>query len=214
MLFEDINALFIHIPKTAGLSIEQNLLSRYNGFNVKSHHTRFIDTPQSVIQENFTFSFVRNPWDRLVSFYHFIGPGAPIYPKRLNVHQWAPYVTRQYIYPRGNSFRPISFKEFVIHYLDQSHCPHQIKYSLEWDSFDWLANSDGELDLDYIGRFSNLTSDFKTLCDKLDIDYFPLIKSNESTHTKYTDYYDSELRSYVAEKYYKEIDYFDFKFGD
>ena len=73
MLFEDINALFIHIPKTAGLSIEENLLSRYYGRNIKSHHLRLIDTPSSIIQDNFTFSFVRNPWDRLVSFYHFIG---------------------------------------------------------------------------------------------------------------------------------------------
>ena len=214
MLFEDINALFIHIPKTAGLSIEENLLSRYYGRNIKSHHLRLIDTPSSIIQDNFTFSFVRNPWDRLVSFYHFIGPGAPIYPKRSNVHSLAPCVKSQYIYPIGSCFRNIAFKDFVMNYLDQSYCPPRINYSLEWDSFDWLANSQGQLDLDFIGRFSNLEFDFKRLCDKLGIDYIPLTLTNESTHSKYTDYYDSELCSYVAEKYSKEIDFFDFKFGD
>ena len=105
------------------------------------------------------------------------------------------------------AFVILLLKIFVMNYLDQSYCPPRINYSLEWDSFDWLANSQGQLDLDFIGRFSNLEFDFKRLCDKLGIDYIPLTLTNESTHSKYTDYYDSELCSYVAEKYSKEIDF-------
>ena len=214
MLFDEINALFIHIPKTAGLSIEASLLQYCNGSLIGKHHNRYIDLPQNLIDENFTFSFVRNPWDRFVSYYHFIGPGAPIYPTRRTIHHYARYVTNQYVYPKGHCYKNISFKEFVFDYLDSSHCPREIRYSLEWDLFDWLGNSKGEIELDFIGRFAELESDFKTLCEKLDIVHLPLPYANQTEHANYTNYYDSETRSHIAEKYSKEIEYFDFKFGD
>ena len=70
--------IFIHIPKNAGTSIR-------NSFNIKGYDKKVVSKryPHStcseikqycgekVWNEYYKFAFIRNPFDRLVSFYHF-----------------------------------------------------------------------------------------------------------------------------------------------
>ena len=59
----DEDFIFVHIPKTAGQSIKKMLFGRTGG----PHRSIFeINYDQ---EKPFSFAFVRNPWDRLLSSY-------------------------------------------------------------------------------------------------------------------------------------------------
>src|SRR5215212_1801647 len=73
---EEPKFIFIHIQKTGGVSIS-NLLRRYIPTTTRGRGPRHITARRALRQvENpgdyFNFAFVRNPWDRLVSWYTMI----------------------------------------------------------------------------------------------------------------------------------------------
>ncbi len=69
MIYQDV--IFIHIPRTGGTSIEAAVGMKM-GNNDK--HLSALELRESVGEkkwkDSFVFSFVRNPWDRIISLYH------------------------------------------------------------------------------------------------------------------------------------------------
>ena len=62
--------LFIHIPKNAGNSIHRNLIDL--NFNViLKGHSKLIDINEEIKKTHKILAVVRNPYDRLVSYYSF-----------------------------------------------------------------------------------------------------------------------------------------------
>ena len=72
MFLKDKNILFIHIPKTAGKLITNNLFK--NSDDICYGHYPFKiwqDKYKSINNSTIIFTFVRNPWDKMVSLYHY-----------------------------------------------------------------------------------------------------------------------------------------------
>lgn len=195
MLDHNNKCIFVHIPKTAGQSIEQVFLDMpYNtvrslllyktdipvkGPQILSHLTAYqylqnCFIPRGYFDSYFKFSFVRNPWGRLVSWYFFKHPGIP-------------------------------FQDWV-HNLPNSGGQERLQYD--------YIHKDGKLLVDMVGRFENLQEDFNLVCDSIGIPQQQLPHKNKTNHKHYTEYYDDETRQIVAEKFAKDIEYFGYKFGD
>jgi hypothetical protein len=192
--------LFVHIPKTAGNSIqsalreysedqlvalrkEQDGIERFGlrnpHYNIKKHST-LAEYRDALRNEQFRilykFTCVRNPWDRMVSYY-FTPTQAP---EKLN----------------RKKFREIISKALPV--------------------ADYLRLDQGEADpfsnVDYMMRFENLGDDFRTVCGALGISAMTLPQYNRSSREHYSKYYDEELRDLVRARFAAEIERFGYTF--
>ena len=73
--FTNPQSTFIHIPKTGGSSFEQWCYNNME-FDRQQKHCTYEDAKNIWGDLGTTFTFVRNPFDRMVSMFHFIGQRA------------------------------------------------------------------------------------------------------------------------------------------
>lgn len=196
---------FQHIPKCAGTSIAnhfEQLHIRTNSIDqlIFNGHEPYRDAVKGFDYKNYyIFTFVRNPWDRVVSLFHY--------------RKWM--VTDGYHpahWPPAEEILNDNFKTFIhkdslntnesIHYLEEP-CFHHT----------WLAN-DIISKFNYIGKVETAQEDFKNICNDLKINDHDLPHVNKSNHKRYIEYYDEETKQIVAEKYAKDIELFGYKFGE
>jgi hypothetical protein len=64
----------VHVPKTAGVAISLALFGNLAGehASIRDYQTIY---PKSVFERYVRFTFVRNPWDRLLSAFSFLKSG-------------------------------------------------------------------------------------------------------------------------------------------
>lgn len=178
--------IFIHIPKAAGISVHKGLF----GFDTLGH-LKFSDYQKyleaSKINDFRTVTFVRNPYNRLVSSYFYLKNGGRGDKLDLEYQDIiAPYKT---------------FQDFVMLFLS----PKNI-YSLEHliPQVEWLYNEEGQLNIDFIGRFENLENDFGLLKDKWvksATSLMHLNKTKESQKTLFT----AEMLTVINRLYFKDF---------
>jgi hypothetical protein len=195
------NSIFIRIPKTAGHTIKHFLQDNsqlkikpiFNkGFESYSGRKCKDETHSDDWDSSFKFTFVRNPFDRAVSSWKF-GGWKPRYAWKCS---FAEFVKRIQSWDLEN---PKTWNE------RSWHCCSQYTH---------LVNDNGNILVDFIGRFENLQEDFNIVCDKIGISKQKLPHKNKTKHKHYTEYYDDETREIVAEKYAKDIEYFGYEFGE
>ena len=194
--------LFVHIPKTAGNSIqsvlrdysedqlialrkEQDGIERFGlrstKYKIKKHSTlneyhRALGEEQ--FRDLYKFTCVRNPWDRMVSYY---------FTPTQNPETW-----------NRKKFREIISKAVSL--------------------ADYLRLDNGEGDpfanVDCIMRFENLADEFRAVCDTIGIPPPALPRYNRSSRDHYSKYYDDELRELVRARFAAEIERFNYRFEE
>ncbi len=192
--------LFVHIPKTAGNSIqsalrvysedelvalrgEQDGIERFGLRNPKYNvrkHSALAEYRAALGDEQFRrlykFTCVRNPWDRMVSLY-FTPTQSP--------SQW----------DRKRFWKIAASAPSAADFL-----------RLEAGEADPFCN------VDYVMRFENLANDFRAVCAALKIPPAKLPQLNRSRRDHYSKYYDEELRELVRERFAAEIERFGYTF--
>ena len=141
------------------------------------------------LDDFFVFTFVRNPWDRLVSMYKYLKDIEIPNAKKQN---------QNYI----SELDEISFEEYIIR---EDIWKPKTFYSM-------LKNEDDKIDLDFIGKFENLNYDFNKLLKKLNIEDIKLSHKNRSKHKHYTEYYTLETMQIVEDMYKDDIMYFNYTY--
>lgn len=208
MICHHYKCIFIHIPKTAGQSVEHvflnllgltwetraPLLLRFND-NKKlgpprlahlkaSDYLKYKYISEDLFNSYFKFSFVRNPWSRLVSFYNY----------------------RKY-------FLLYNFKSFVMKHLEKKIWKKD--YWFIGPQYEFLYDDNGKILVDFVGKFENLQNDFDKICNSINIAKTKLPHINKSNQNilntildiipaqkgknkkSYSEYYDKESEEYV-----------------
>jgi len=174
---------FIHVNKTAGSSIEAALGLPF------SHYTASMRVARLGIEEwnlRYSFTFVRNPWDRLVSQYHH-RKGLDRLRTDLDFRDWVRATLVQA--DRGVVHQPQMFTE----------------------QLDWISGSSGEVLVDDIYRYESLHEDFARLCQRLGIQA-SLPHRKSSAHRHYSQYYDAATEKIVRDAFGRDVEFFDYQF--
>ncbi|WP_200348644.1 sulfotransferase family 2 domain-containing protein [Halochromatium glycolicum] len=193
--FDEKKAIFIHIPKCAGVSVNKKLFGNLAGGHTTFNEYSVIFEPR-LLTEYFKFTIVRNPWDRLVSAYFFLKNGGFDEEDRNWSEKELKYIS--------------SFEDFVKIWLSRSNIwkwPHfrpQYHYMLEKRE---------KVYIDFVAFFENIHEDFSYITSRLEMQC-SLPVSNKGNHGLYKNYYDSEMIKIVGNVYSEDIRMLGYKFDN
>lgn len=221
-IYHELKAIFIHIPKTGGTSIEESLVTDtphwktvdeqhwYGNIESNEAHVKYsyeLDhSTMRYLKKNckfydnayFSFAFVRNPYARLVSEFHHCKYGYSRFIRKAEFETFSDFVMIL-----QKNFDYILKNEQKNHYLVSHYLP-QYKFTHNYKDL---------LIVDFIGKLENIQEDWNVVCKKLMIE-------NEITHSKkyaspfeykYEEYYTPELKEIVYQLYEKDFIYFKYE---
>jgi len=160
----------------------------------------------TLYQSYFHFTFVRNPYDRLVSCYVDKVHRPALLGREDHLFSDGEY--REFLSRYGKlDFKKMSFGDFVrfVNRIPDRHCNRHFM----------PQNCLLDLDkLDFIGRIENFDQDFLCLRKQIGLsDDAPYPeKLNATEHDPYRTYYDDELREIAARKYARDLEVFNYDF--
>jgi hypothetical protein len=191
------NHLFIHIPKTGGVSISQAIYGRQVW-----HRTAlfFQDCDPDFLSTRLSFAVVRNPWDRLVSAYEFCRGGGT----KLAQLKMAPP-------------RPLleTFTRFVLDYVLPNKDRLNSLDEVLREQHGFINDLDGKCLVNFVGRFEDLGT-FEEMLLRRKVLRRPISHLNGSpgrVHKDYKPYYAApELVEAVATCYASDIREYSYQF--
>lgn len=224
MISHQHQCIFIHIPKCAGTSIEEVLghfeghegrrgqdhrsirMIQAPGFNAHTFKNvenikdfarrirqryRTVANPNNALtvdanqyQNYFKFTFVRNPW--------------------LRTYSWYQNAIRDPIHQKNYRIDPsLSFEQFVSQFIGTGFLRPQTY---------WLKNFEGNIAMDFVGKFENLQQDFAQVCEKLDMNCVQLPHKIAGSKADPRREFTTRSIDLIADFYREEIQLFDYHF--
>lgn len=193
--FDAHEVLFIHIPKTAGISVRESLF-KTSGFgkHVKAITYKYYYGSKT-FKKYFKFAIVRNPWARTLSAYHFLKEGG------INSldKEWSETWLSQFN----------TFEDFVLNGL---HTPEIINWIHFIPQYQWVCDHKKRNLMDFTGRLENLEEDYEIIRKKTGLGQ-PLLHKNKGANiAAYREHYTKAMQDKIAEIYKIDIEMFHYKF--
>jgi hypothetical protein len=219
----DKKVIFIHIPKCGGTSIERsiahslfpddvemrkeitrNMLNpnlEHPNENYPKIHSRLNNYREyfgADISQFYIFSFVRNPWRRMVSHYEFFLNRR----KRISVinYDGNPIILEK------------SFSNFINNYIN-------FKAPLFFGGYDEFLKDNYGTTLNFVGKLENMENDIKKVDADTGLGIFPVEHKNKTLeslkdHLNWMDYYTPELRDTVYNIWKNDIIKYNYEFEE
>ena len=203
--------MFVDIPRTSSTSLRIQLAKAHKIYAkayYKSHDLTAISSPShlclpphlpatvirgylgiDVWQQVFSFSIVRNPWDRMVSIYRY----------RVEREQ-----------------ETHSFEEFVRELrTPRLHLPDSFLHWEHWrlSQTSFLSDEMDQIMVNQVYRFENLADTYSDLSRRLEVPISPAIRLEPTDrHKDYREYYSDRTRQTVSQYYAQDIENFGYTF--
>tara|TARA_Y100000034_G_scaffold51421_1_gene63242 strand:+ start:525 stop:1094 length:570 start_codon:yes stop_codon:yes gene_type:complete len=189
MLLRDKKIIYIHIPKCAGVSVEK--LFGWIGARHETMQVYADDYSKEFLESCFKFTFVRNHWARMVSWYFY------------HKDWWYEDKTKE-------GFQSWVKDGMKSHWVDNGD-------GTNWNNYDSLScidflRNNKNIDFDYIGKVETINEDMKYICEKTNVEYKELPHINKSTHKHYREYYNEETKNIVEERLERDFLFFPYEF--
>ncbi len=207
MISHQHECIFVHIPKCGGTSIEdiiwpmprnesdlwKGLINEYeNKYQTGGlQHLKgcqiLQEVGKNVYEKYYKFSFIRNPWDKAVSQYAYMQ----------NRKDLMDFIGMK----NGASFK--KYLELI-----------QKKKHVQWEEqYKFILDDNGELMVDFLGRFERFNEDVLKVLKKFGIDVNEIPHSMKSKRKSYDSYYDSESMEMLQSIYKVDIGTFGYTFS-
>jgi hypothetical protein len=197
---------FVDIPRTSSSSIKSELGKKYGIAYGKSNIFEQKYSNQQIFPDHlparemrkilgaerwenlFTFTLVRNPWDRILSLYNY----------RLKVDS----------IPKS-----MSFPDYVgeLRRMDDKYFKY---WGYRYSSYEYTIAEDGQKLISFIGKFENRQQDLAFIANKIKCNalgnVFVQKASPEGEH--YSTCYNHKTRSIIEQVFRKDIEYFEYEF--
>lgn len=232
-VYHDLRCIFIHVPKTGGTSIAKALAASHGDsqhgvkWNERGLWDHIVAHPQGhgllsrflkmcplnsiagfyqqhlaacllrdflrpeAWSDYFKFAIVRNPWDRAVSIYTFTAAQFEM-DRTLRGHH-----ERAALFERCSSFTDFA------RLLPLFFFPDQVSF---------IDDGDGNLLVDFLGRFESLDSDFAAICARLKIECTLPHLNASAERDEYRRYYTEETRAIVGHVFARDVERFGYEY--
>jgi chondroitin 4-sulfotransferase 11 len=205
MISHPHRCIFVHIPKTAG-----NSVNRVFGVDWQNHKdlARYAaELPPDIFSTYFKFAIVRNPWDRLYSDYNYQRKKSRAKESKLFLfdsggrqRDFAAWVETALAEP--DFYEPRQWGGEVSSHI------HRWSPQLDWISLNGTAA------VDFVARMETLDRSFPTVCRRVGLPEQRLPHRNGRLHLHYSRSYDRTTRELVASYYAKDIAAFGYEFEE
>ena len=195
--------VFISIPKNASQSVHNFFGVKWKGSSkptdtgIMDNHARAVVIRDRYgleqFESRFKFAFVRNPWDRCVSWYEF--------HRKMGL---APY--------NRHSFESWIKAGMPHHWKIQSKTDYRTGIS-PLSQYIFIVDENNDLIVDFVGRVENIDSDMTRVLTILGDTRKFSTQSNKSNRSRdYRKYYNTITQDIVADILHKDIEMFGYTF--
>jgi hypothetical protein len=187
--------VFIQVPRTASTTISHAIGETDRRHKKAVWYERY---NQELFERLYTFSVVRNPWDKIHSAFCFLKNGGA------NVldDEWA----------SKNICHCDSFDQFVLS-LKQKNFRNKV---LSWTHFTpqtkFISDSAGDINLDYIGKFERINNVMDRISKKVEFENDVEVL-NKSSKKDYKSVYTKEMKKIVHNLYKEDVEKLNYTFS-